>query len=142
MRYLLVALAALLAAFSPTSSVTFSDGYPRASSGTDGITITWVTSQENGIKDFAVEKASQLNSQQFYQLDGTIAAQGAGNTYQFTDKDLYKTTSSTIFAYRVRADGNDGSVSYSATITQPYDFSPGLSGVAKRTWGSIKAMFR
>jgi hypothetical protein len=141
MRYLLIALAAFLAAFSPTSSVIFSDGYPRASSGTDEITITWVTSQENGIKDFAVEKSSQVNGQ-FYQLDGAIAATGAGSTYQFVDKDLYKVESSTLFTYRVRADGYDGSTSYSSTITQPYDFSSGLSGVAKRTWGSIKAMFR
>lgn len=139
MRHSIIALAVLLVAFSPTSTVTFSDF--RASSGTDGITLHWTTSQENGIKDFAVEKASQLNGQ-FYQIDGTIEATGAGSTYQFVDNDLYKTTSSTIFVYRVRADGYDGSVSYSGTITQPYDFSSGLSGVAKRTWGSIKAMFR
>lgn len=139
MRHLIIVLAVFLVAFSPTSTVTFSDF--RASSGTDGITLRWTTSQENGIKDFAVEKASQLNGQ-FYQIDGTIEATGAGSTYQFVDNDMYKTTSSTIFVYRVRADGYDGSVSYSGTITQPYDFSSGLSGVAKRTWGSIKAMFR
>ncbi len=139
MRYLFIALAALLVAFSSTSSVTFSDF--RASSGTDGITLSWTTSQENDIKDFAVEKASQLNGQ-FFQVDGTIAATGAGSTYQFTDKDLYKAASSAYFIYRIRADGYDGSTSYSSQITQPYEFSSGLSGVAKRTWGSIKAMFR
>jgi hypothetical protein len=141
MKYYVSALAALLVAFSPTSSVVFSDQYPRASSGSAGITITWVTTQEIGIKDFAVEKASQLNGQ-FFQVDGTIAATGAGSTYQFVDNDLYKTTSTTIYTYRVRADGYDGNVSYSNTITQPYDFSSSISGVAKRTWGSIKAMFR
>lgn len=138
MRHSIIALAVFLVAFSPTSSVTFSDF--RASSGTDGITLSWTTSQENGIKDFAVEKASQINGQ-FYQLDGTIASTGSGNTYQFTDNELYKTTSSAIFTYRIRADGTDGSVSYSSQVTASYNF-PGLSGVAKRTWGSIKAMFR
>jgi len=139
MRYLFLALAAFAMAFSATSSVTFSDF--RASSGSDGIILRWTTSQENDIKDFAVEKASQVNGQ-FYQLDGTITATGAGSIYQFVDKELYKTTSSAIYTYRVRADGNDGSTYYSSTISQPYDFSSGLSGVAKRTWGSIKAMFR
>jgi hypothetical protein len=141
MKYSIIALAAILVAFSPMSSAIFSDGYPRATSGADGITITWVTSQESGIKDFAVEKASQLNGQ-FYQLDGTISAKGAGSTYDFVDNDLYKTTSSTIYTYRIRADGYDGSVSYSNSVSQPYDFSPNISGVVKRTWGSIKAMFR
>lgn len=139
MRYLVVALAALVVAFSPTSSVTFSDF--RASSGSDGITLRWTTSQEDGIKDFAVEKASQVNGQ-FFQIDGTIAPTGSGSTYQFIDKDLYKITSSAVYTYRVRADGSDGNTYYSNAITQPYDFSSGLSGVAKRTWGSIKAMFR
>jgi hypothetical protein len=139
MRYLFLAFAAFVVAFSPTSSVTFSDF--RASSGTDGISLRWTTSQEDGIKDFAVEKASQLNGQ-FYQIDGTIAPTGSGSTYQFVDKELYKTTSSAIYTYRVRADGSDGSTYYSNTISQPYDFSSSLSGVAKRTWGSIKAMFR
>jgi len=138
MRYLLIAIAGILTAFSTTSSVLFSDF--RASTSADGITLLWTTSQESGIRDFAVEKASQLNGQ-FYQIDGTIAAAGAGSTYQFTDKDLYKTASSTIYTYRIRADGNDGSTSYSNTISQPYD-PQGISGVAKRTWGSIKAMFR
>jgi len=139
MRYLLVALAAILTAFMFTSSVTFSDF--RGSPSTDGILLQWSTSQENGIKDFAVEKASQLNGQ-FYQIDGTIAATGAGSSYQFTDKEVYKTTSSTYFIYRVRADGNDGSVSYSDAKSVSYNYSSSLSGVAKRTWGSIKAMFR
>ena len=139
MKLLLTALAALLVAFSTTSSVAFSDF--RASTGSDGITLRWTTSQENGIKDFAVEKASELNGQ-FYQIDGTIAATGSGSSYQFTDKELYKTTSSSYFIYRIRADGYDGNSSYSSQITASYDFSSGLSGVAKRTWGSIKAMFR
>jgi len=138
MRYLFLALAALLVAFSTTASVTFSDF--RASSEADGIHLRWTTSQEDGIKDFAVEKASQINGQ-FIQLDGTIAAEGAGSTYQFIDNSLYKSTSSTLYTYRVRADGYDGSASYSTAQSVSYSFT-GLSGVAKRTWGSIKAMFR
>ncbi len=139
MRYFLIAFAAIVVAFSPPVTVTFSDF--GAKSGADGITLQWTTTQENGVKDFAVEKASQINGE-FLQVDGTINATGAGSTYQFVDKEIYKTTSSTYFIYRIRADGFDGSVAYSGQIVQSYDFSNNISGVAKRTWGSIKAMFR
>lgn len=137
MKYLLIALAALSMAFIPASIVTFSD--VRGTSESDGILIQWSTTQESGVKDFAVEKASQLNDK-FFQI-GEVKPAGAGSVYQFTDKQIYKTSSESVFIYRIRADGVDNSVTYSKSITVTYEFS-GLSGVAQRTWGSIKAMFR
>jgi len=141
MKYALIAIAGMLVAFMPTSSVTFTDvrGTPEA----DGILIQWTTGQEDGIRDFAVEKASQLDGQ-FYQVDGTISPKGGGSTYQYLDQAIYKTSTSSVFKYRIRVDGTDGSTSYSSEdgITVSYNFSQNLSGVAKRTWGSIKAMFR
>ncbi len=137
MKYFLIAIALFLMALMPTSNVVFQD--VRGSSTADGILIQWSTSVENGIKDFAIEKASQINNQ-YFQI-GTVTPTGAGSVYNFTDKQIYKTSSSSVFVYRIRADGNDNSVSYSDPITVSYEFS-GLSGVAARTWGSIKAMFR
>jgi len=140
MRYLFLAFAAVLTAFS-TFSVVFSDF--RAASGSDGITLSWTTSQENGLQDFAVERETQPNSEQWNQIDGLIKPTGAGSSYSFIDKsdNLLKTSSTTLFVYRIRVDGTDGSVAYSSNSSASYSFS-GLSGVAKRTWGSIKAMFR
>ena len=137
MKYLLTAVAIFLMALMPASNVVFSD--VRGSSVSDGILIQWSTSVESGIKDFAVEKASQIDNR-FFQI-GTVTPTGAGSVYQFTDKQIYKTSSSSVFVYRIRADGDDNSVTYSDPITVSYEFS-GLSGVAARTWGSIKAMFR
>ncbi len=140
MKHALIAFAFFLMAFSPmttTSTVTFSD--VRGTSDSNGILLQWSTSQENGIKDFAIEKASQIDNK-FFQI-GTVNATGAGSIYQYTDNSIYKSTSASIFIYRIRADGNDNTVSYSAPVTVTYEFS-GLSGVARRTWGSIKAMFR
>ncbi len=137
MKYFLIVFAVLLMAFLPASSVTFSD--VRGTSESNGILIEWSTTQESGIKDFAVEKASQLNDK-FFQI-GEVKPTGAGSIYQFTDNQIYKTSSSSVFVYRIRADGIDNSVTYSESITVTYEFS-GLSGVAQRTWGSIKAMFR
>ena len=137
MKYLLIAFTLFLMAFASGAKVVFSD--VRGTSEPDGILIQWSTSEESGIKDFAVEKASQVNDK-FFEI-GTVTPQGAGAIYQYTDKQIYKTSSSSVFVYRIRADGDDNSVTYSNTITVSYEFS-GLSGVAQRTWGSIKAMFR
>ena len=137
MKYILLASTILLMAFATASTVTFSD--VRGTSESDGILLQWSTSQESGIKDFAIEKASQMNNK-FFEI-GEVTPTGAGSVYQYTDKQIYKTSSASVFVYRIRADGYDNSVTYSKSITVTYEFS-GLSGVAKRTWGSIKAMFR
>ncbi len=137
MKYLLIGFAFILTAFAAASTVTFSD--VRATSESDGVLVQWTTSQEEGIKDFAIEKASQIGDG-FFAI-GTVSPAGAGNVYQFEDKAIYKTSSSSLFVYRIRADGTDNSVTYSKLIPVTYEFS-GLSGVARRTWGSIKAMFR
>jgi hypothetical protein len=138
MRYVAGLFAIISLAFTPTSSVTYSD--VRGSAEGDNIVIQWSTSQEDGVKAFVVEKSSQVDNQ-FYPI-GTVNPTGSGSVYQFTDKGIYKTTSSSIFIYMVRADGFDGSSTYSAQITVPFTYQSSISGVAKRTWGSIKAMFR
>jgi hypothetical protein len=139
MKYLLTAFAIFLVAFAPTSSVTFQDVRGTGESG--GILIQWSTSIENGIKDFSVVRVSQVDGS--YSSIGTVNATGSGSTYQLMDRAIYKASSASLFVYRVLAISDDGSttVGSSDPITVPYEFQ-GLSGVAKRTWGSIKAMFR
>ncbi|MFZ1083008.1 MAG: hypothetical protein WAO19_13905 [Candidatus Kryptoniota bacterium] len=140
MKVSLIALAAVLVAFMPGSTVTFSD--VRASQNSESsILVQWSTSEEDGVKDFAVEKASQLDNN-FYQI-GTVNAAGAGSSYQYVDNGIYKTTSSEVFKYRVVAIGNDGSTIASSNVAPvAFDQQSTFTGVAKRTWGSIKAMFR
>jgi hypothetical protein len=66
---------------------------------------------------------------------GRVQPQGSNSSYQFIDKSAYK-TSDAIYKYRLAIVNQDGSTSYSQELTVR-----SLSGV-KRTWGSIKAMFR
>ncbi len=141
MKYaVLVASFFLIVAFSPMSTVTFSSlrGTPES----DAVLVQWSTSQEDGLSGFEVQKASAVDNQ-FYSL-GSINAAGPGSTYQFYDRAIYKTASSAIFRYRVAAIGMDGStvIAYSNIISVDFNYSSGLSGIASKTWGSIKAMFR
>lgn len=103
--------------------------------------MQWLTSAEDGVKSFMVEKASQLDNN-FYPI-GSLNASGAGSSYQYVDNGIYKTTSSELFKYQVAAIGNDGSTIASSNVALvTFDLQSSFTGVAKRTWGSIKAMFR
>ncbi len=140
MKYLIGFFAIALAAFMPSSSVTFQDARGSADPNSNSITLQWSTLTEDGVKDFVIQKASQLNGQ--YSNIGTVSAKGAGTTYQYVDAGIYKTTSSTLFKYQIVAQDISGNSIGSAQCLVEYTFSQSLSGVAQRTWGSIKAMFR
>lgn len=75
MRYVAGLFAIISLAFTPTSSVTYSD--VRGSAEGDNIVIQWSTSQEDGVKAFVVEKSSQVDNQ-FYPI-GTVNPTGAGS---------------------------------------------------------------
>ncbi len=140
MKVSLIALAAVLVAFMPGSMVTFSN--VRASQNSESsILVQWSTSEEDGVKDFVVEKASQLDNN--FDPINTVNATGAGSSYQYADNGIYKTTSSELFKYQIVAIGNDGSTIASSNVALvTFDIEPNFTGIAKRTWGSIKAMFR
>jgi hypothetical protein len=61
---------------------------------------------------------------------------GAGREYQFIDQQPFKVTTN-VFAYKVRVFFQDGTYADSEVVT-----TAAVSSTAKRTWGSIKAMFR
>ncbi|MCL4540452.1 MAG: hypothetical protein M1469_05610 [Bacteroidetes bacterium] len=140
MKYLITSLAIALTAFMPTSSITFQDARASADPNSGAITLQWSTLVEDGVKDFIIQKASQVNGE-YITLD-RVAATGSGSIYQYVDRAIYKTTSSTLFQYQIVAEDMGGNAIGSTQCTVVYTFSQSLSGVARRTWGSIKAMFR
>ncbi len=104
------------------------------------ITLEWTTSQEDNLSAFDIER-SIANYQQYNSiLQNKISPQGPGTTYRYQDQSAQK-TSTARYQYRLVIIGKDGSqgVQYFAGSASPGNSS--LSGV-KRTWGSIKAMFR
>ncbi|MGA9363311.1 MAG: hypothetical protein WBW16_02980 [Bacteroidota bacterium] len=105
-----------------------------ASRGTNGdVVVEWTTGSESDLKYFEVQRMAGVQGD--YTTLGFIQPNGSNSSYQFVDKSAYK-TSDAIYKYRLAIVNQDGSASYSQELTVR-----SLSGV-KRTWGSIKAMFR
>jgi len=100
----------------------------------EDIRLEWKTGEESNLQNFAIERKTPQSS--FAEII-TIQPKGSNSFYSYLDKSAYKPTSSMIFVYRLKIVDNNNQVSYSAEITVSHN----VSGV-KRTWGSIKAMFR
>ena len=99
----------------------------------ENVKLEWKTGEESNLKHFVLERRTQQSP---YIDLATINAKGSNSFYSYYDESVYK-ASSYIFTYRLRIVENDSKVSYSSEVS----VSPSISGV-KRTWGSIKAMFR
>jgi hypothetical protein len=104
----------------------------NASSEGDDIKLEWKTGEEASVKSFVIER-SPISYESFVEI-ATIKPQGSNSFYSYTDNSAYKATE-LVFKYRLKIVASE--VSYSKTIS----VSQNISGV-KRTWGSIKAMFR
>jgi hypothetical protein len=103
----------------------------RSTSG--DVVVEWTTGSESDLKYFEVQRMAGVQGE--YTPLTKVEPKGSNSSYQFVDKSAYK-TSDAIYKYRLAIVNNDGSAGYSQELTVS-----SLSGV-KRTWGSIKAMFR
>ena len=106
----------------------------RAHSEGENIKVEWETGDESNIQSFIVERSSSQSS--FSEISSPMQPKGNNSYYSFLDESLFK-ANDYVFQYRLKIVDNDGTISYSATIS----VTPKISGL-KRTWGSIKAMFR
>ncbi len=99
----------------------------------NNINITFQTSSETNVKSFVVERKAYNGS--FIEV-GTVQPRSDKN-YEFTDKTAFK-SSSQIYIYRIKVIDADGNISHSWEVTVNHQ---NISS-AKKTWGSIKALFR
>jgi hypothetical protein len=104
----------------------------------DGVLIEWKTGDESGTVKFEVERsASTPNSFIFIK---SINATGSNSYYSIQDNGvdfLNNPGSASVYYYRLKCIGANGSYSYTNSITVVHT----VSGI-KNTWGSIKAIFR
>ncbi len=105
----------------------------QAHSDGNDIIVEWQTTQENNLKEFVVQRRT-ANSD-FIDLD-KVKAKGSNSYYSYRDESAYKTTG-TLYIYRLKIVDNDNTISYSAEVSVSHNVSS-----VKRTWGSIKALFR
>jgi hypothetical protein len=99
----------------------------------DDIRLEWKTGEEVNLHNFKIERKTPQNS--FVEI-ATVQPKGNNSYYSYLDQSAYK-MSGLIFIYRLKIVDTNGQASYSNEVTVSHN----VSGV-KRTWGSIKAMFR
>ena len=108
--------------------------YFHARSESDNVRLEWQTSEETNLQKFVIERKTPQSS--FTEV-ASVVPKGNNSNYIFTDQNAYK-TNDMVFVYRLKIVDNNDQVTYSADVTVTHS----ISSVAKRTWGSIKAMFR
>jgi len=109
----------------------------NAYSDSEGVQVVWDTGAETNVQSFIVERSSSQSS--WAEVSSSIQPQGNNSHYSFHDESIFKTTDY-VFNYRLRIVDNDGTISHSESILVTLNDNK-ISGF-KRTWGSIKAMFR
>jgi len=108
----------------------------KGEKGLNKVTLKWKSKAETNLKGYEIERS--LDEVSWAQI-GFVKVQemtGAENSYSYVDRSVFKSVTRT-FSYRLKILDNDGSFSYSRTVT----VTPQISS-ARFTWGSIKAMFR
>jgi hypothetical protein len=111
---------------------TFLEYFQGRSEGED-IRLEWKTREEVNLQHFKVERKTPQSA--FVDIT-TIEPKGSNSYYTYLDQSAYK-TDNMLFIYRLKIVDTNGQVAYSNEVS----VSHSVSGV-KRTWGSIKAMFR
>lgn len=105
----------------------------RARSEGESVRIEWETGEETNLQHFIIERKSPESS--FIDI-ATIQPKGSNSFYTYLDESAYK-SNDLLFIYRLKIVDTNGQLSYSS----PISVTPNISGL-RRTWGSIKAMFR
>jgi fibronectin type 3 domain-containing protein len=105
----------------------------KASMQSDGtVLISWTFDMDSNVGHYEIWRSTDVNGS-FSQI-GDVPK----GTLYFVDKtDLFKTVDK-LFYYKVKAVG----AGYSQTSSSMSVLYSSTSSAAKRTWGSIKAMFR
>ena len=104
----------------------------QAEPSSNKITLNWRTGVEKNITSFYIERSSNNND---FMKVGEVDPTGTNSRYEFVDESISRVRS--IYYYRLRVVNNNGSSQFSESLP----VIPNVSSF-KRTWGSIKALFR
>jgi len=113
---------------------------PTAVATSEGfVVVRWQTDDETGVQKFEIWRAQVLSGGtvgEFTKLDPPSQPNLKPSSYEFVDGTVFKTTAN-LFIYKVRVVFQNGSFSDSDVVRVS-----AMTSAARRTWGSIKAMFR
>lgn len=107
------------------------EGVQARSDGTNVI-ISWSAIEEVNLRHYVVQRRT-FNGDF---MDIEIVEQNSSRYYEYIDEAAYK-TSDTIYIYRIKIVDNDDTTTYTPGVSVHHNVSS-----VKRTWGSIKALFR
>jgi len=117
------------------SNVIKDKSFSGVSNGTNVI-LRWITENEANVSTFEVERRTGSTGE--FSFISSINARHNPSQYEFIDYSAFKANGETLYQYRIKIIFNeDNHPEYSEVIS----VSHFVSGVRK-TWGSIKAMFR
>ena len=133
MRLTIIALLVILACL-PAFADVVREGTLQARSDGGSIKLNWVTDDETSVARFEIER--RVGTSGAFGYIATVMPKGP-SLYEFVDHSAYK-VSSMLYQYRIKIVFSNAS---SPIYVGPVTVNHTVSGV-RRTWGSIKAMFR
>lgn len=134
MKALICVLSLLALSSGALAGAIIKDGTLQARSDGNNVTIQWGTTEEVSLREFIIER--EAGSGAGFVAIGSVAPKGSNSFYEFVDQTAFKSTT-TVYQYRIKIVSDDGSSTYSKTVSVSHNVSS-----VKRTWGSLKAMFR
>jgi len=108
------------------------DGTLSAYSNGSSIVVRWVSDDERDVRGYMVERRAGVDGPFIQLTDPLLAPRGNGASYEYVDESVFRVNDN-LYQYRVTCVGSG--VTYYVTVNHR------VSSV-RRTWGSIKAMFR
>ena len=107
----------------------------QAASNSVNITLHWITDDETNVNHFEIERS--LGPDPSFTWIASVTPKGP-SLYEYIDNTAFKKVT-TVYQYRIRIVFNDPNTN--PVYVGPVSVTHSVSGV-RRTWGSIKAMFR
>lgn len=132
-RILILLFSAFL--YSTVFAGAIKEGSLNASSDGTSITLRWVSEDENGVLKFVIERKAGISGS--FMLLAELTPRGNNSSYQYVDETAFRIVSESIYKYQIKIVFTNGSTAYYGPITVSHKTSD-----VRRTWGSIKAMFR
>ncbi len=107
---------------------------PVASPSGSAIIVRWESLDESSIDRFEVWRKSYNKSE--FTFVSIVPKMGDNKSYEYLDQQVFKNVDG-IYVYEIRGMSGENIIVRSDLATVSH-----VSSAAKRTWGSIKAMFR
>ncbi|MFA6467479.1 MAG: hypothetical protein WCW35_01170 [Bacteroidota bacterium] len=124
----------LIASITISFADVFREGSLQGRSDGNNVIVQWGSKDESLVKEYKIERRSGTTGE--FITIGIVRKKGSNSYYEYIDRTAFKSTGS-IYQYRIHCVSFSGGAEISSIITISHNVSS-----VKRTWGSLKAMFR